>query len=304
MSTILLSLCIPTNGILEWVRPVIESIYSDKNACREQFEVVVTDNGDNTEFENYMAKISKKYSNLRYAKTNAEGFLNQIVCFQMAKGEFIKFVNHRMKFIDGGLSYLLNFVNNNKDKEPVTYFLNQSLNLPDKTYCRTFDEFMKNLSYYSSWSGGIGIWRDDLNKISSYDGASNLFPHFIFLTAATNKKLYIIDNHKLFESVDDDSSKKGKYNLFYAFAVEYPFQLLILVANRKVTLETFLHIKNDLIDFLADLYLDFVLRKKKCSYDLSNRDQSLNVFYSRFELLRHVFLVGMHKGLHKILKGL
>lgn len=43
----LLSICIPTNGIVEWVIPVLKSIYSQK-ADNSLFEVVVTDNGNSS----------------------------------------------------------------------------------------------------------------------------------------------------------------------------------------------------------------------------------------------------------------
>ena len=48
-----LSLCIPTNGVIEWVSPVLNSIYDEKNPIGE-FEVIVTDNGNNEEFYEFM----------------------------------------------------------------------------------------------------------------------------------------------------------------------------------------------------------------------------------------------------------
>ena len=43
------SLCLPTNGIIEWVFPVLDSIYR-QNVDDSLFEVIVTDNGDNEQF--------------------------------------------------------------------------------------------------------------------------------------------------------------------------------------------------------------------------------------------------------------
>ena len=50
-----LSICIPTNGILEWMKPVMESILSQK-ADPAEYEVVVSDNGDHEDFKEYMRK--------------------------------------------------------------------------------------------------------------------------------------------------------------------------------------------------------------------------------------------------------
>lgn len=299
MTNTLLSLCIPTNGILEWVKPVVESIYKNIDINESFYEVIVTDNGSNNNFAAYMKEISRKHNNLKYVKTQANGFLNQIECFKLAKGEYIKFINHRMKLVDGSLSYLINFVEKFQKDKPVTYFLNGSLNLPQISSYNSFDSFMNALSYYSSWSGGIGIWKEDFLAIKDFNDISNLFPHFVFLTSNMKSDQYIIDNRKLLESVDDDSSKKGRYNLFYAFAVEYPGILLDLLREKKISSDTFLHIKNELKGFLAELYLDFVIRKKKCSYELDGAKENLSVFFDFQDLLVSISKKITRKALHK-----
>ena len=62
-STIFLSLCIPTNGVTEWVVPVLDSIYREQIA-EELFEVVVTDNGENKEFFWKMKEYSASKFNI------------------------------------------------------------------------------------------------------------------------------------------------------------------------------------------------------------------------------------------------
>ena len=44
----LLSLCMPTNGISEWVFPSLDSIYNS-SVDESLFEVIVTDNGNNVD---------------------------------------------------------------------------------------------------------------------------------------------------------------------------------------------------------------------------------------------------------------
>ena len=44
-----LSLCLPTNGIMEWVFPVLDEIFR-QDADINEYEVIVTDNGNNQEF--------------------------------------------------------------------------------------------------------------------------------------------------------------------------------------------------------------------------------------------------------------
>ena len=48
-----LSLCMPTNGISEWVFPALDSVYS-AGLDDSIYEVIVTDNGNNDELEKKM----------------------------------------------------------------------------------------------------------------------------------------------------------------------------------------------------------------------------------------------------------
>ena len=61
------SLCLPTNGIIEWVFPVLDSIYR-QNVDDSLFEVIVTDNGDNEQFRLMMIEYAKDKNNLIYKK--------------------------------------------------------------------------------------------------------------------------------------------------------------------------------------------------------------------------------------------
>lgn len=278
----LLSLCIPTNGVLEWVEKVLTSIYRQQ-ADETLFEVVVTDNGSSQDFQQFMEKQTATHDNLYYRKTTAEGFLNQIECFRDAHGIFIKFVNHRMMLKPGMIGELLDFVRENKETRPISYFLNGSLPLSEENEYDTFDEFVSALSYYSSWSGGLGIWKDDFEKIPTNTVYNRLFPHTTILFLPYKQRKYYINNRVMMESLPEDHPK-GRYNLFYAFAVEYPSIIGDLYRNKQITINTFLKIKDELLNFLAALYVDYFVLHRKCSYDLSGINQSIRVYYSAFSL--------------------
>ena len=130
----LVSLCIPTNGVTEWVVPVIQSIYKDKEVRLDSFEVIITDNGTNTEFESIVREYQKHYNNLIYAKTSVSGFLNQIESFRFAKGQLVKFINHRMPLVDGFLRELLLISQRYSETKPQIFFYKWHL----KKYIRVF----------------------------------------------------------------------------------------------------------------------------------------------------------------------
>ena len=283
-----LSLCIPTNGVTDWVEPVLESIYA-QDVTEDAFEVVVTDNGDNADFYDMMQRWCAEYNNIRYRKTTAQGFLNQIECFREADGEYIKFVNHRMMLKEGAIQHLLDFVTANRESKPICYFLNGCLPLPKISQYDDFDGFVRALSYYSSWSAGLGVWKTDFMSFAQSHIYNKLFPHTDMLLNNYTKRCYIIDNYNLMKSLPENHPK-GKYNLFYAFAVEYPGIINNLYRNGDISIQTLLYVKKDLLNFLADLYIDYCILHRKCSYDLSGIWQNVDIYFGRDKFLLKVIL--------------
>ncbi len=280
----LISLCVPTNGVIEWVVPVIDSIFAEKSPAGA-FEVIVTDNGKNVEFENIMHEYETRYTNLIYKKTEAVQFQNQIEAFKLAKGSLIKFVNHRMKFLPGTLNYLIQYTKENIREKPITYFSNGELKkLPEFTKVSTFDKFVRTLSYFSSWSAGMTMWKTDFEKMDNDKTFNRYFPHIDMLFFNKTAEKYVIVNNALMEQIPVDDTKKGRYDLFDAFAYEYVKVLENLYIEGYITCDTFNYVKNENRRFVAKLYYRYVLRKKPCSYELSGFNQAVVHYYSRKEV--------------------
>jgi len=276
----LISLCIPTNGVVEWMFPVLDSIYS-QGVDEELFEVVVTDNGSNDAFFQRMVAYRDAHSNIVYEKTNALPFINEIEAYKRASGLFIKFLNHRTMLTSGALQKFLDFVEQNQQQKPVVYFANGVLNKPrDVIACDGFDSYVRTLSYFSSWSTGMGFWKEDFDSIPGDTEFNELFPHTTVLFHVRDRQDYMVDNRVLLEELPTGTIPKGRYDLFYAFAVEYPGIICDLLRSGSITAETFLKVKDENLDFVAQLYWDYVMRKNPCSYNLSSFDSSISVFYS------------------------
>lgn len=275
-----LSLCIPTNGVAKWVFPVLDSIYS-QNVDENLYEVVVMDNGSDNDFQLLMTEYAHKHTNLTYSKTDAYEFLSEIETYKWANGKFIKFVNHRTQLLPGTLKVFVDFsICNEKDK-PEVYFSNGELKKQKKEVIKvnSFDQYVKTLSYFSGWSTGMGFWKSNFINLD-LSNPNFLFPHTNILFSNVNNSSYIIDNRILLYEMPTGTIPKGKYNLFNAFAVEYMNLILQLLEKHQISIETFLSIKKDNFEFISSLYLDYIIRKKPCSYDLSDYQNSLNCFYS------------------------
>jgi hypothetical protein len=295
-----ISLCIPTNGIIEWVFPVLDAIY-DQQVPVEKFEVVVTDNGDNQEFKQMMLDYSSKHVNLKYSDNRAFLFNNQLEALRLSTGEYLKFLNHRSILSDGALNSFINFIEMHRKDKPVIFFSNGNLSENDEIFtCGSFDEFVKRLGHYASWTTCVGIWREDFERIPADQKYSKISPHSAVLFSERHKDNYIINDMLFATDIDDDQTKKGKYDLFAAFGYEELSITMELLCDGDITPETFKHVKKTYKYFLQNLYLNFCILKKPCSYILTGFDPAMGIFFSKKEIIVGAYLRLPRRALNKL----
>lgn len=290
MNKPLVSLCMPTNGVIDWVFPVLESIYN-QDVNNELFEVVITDNGNNAEFKKSIQEYLQTHSNIVYAETQALPFVNEIESYKRASGELIKFVNHRTKLIPGTLQRMIDYVEQNIAEKPVTYFANGVLKISkDKHEYNSFDDFVRNLSYWSSWSTGMTIWKSDFDKLPEDVSEFNeLFPHTNVLFNVRDRAKYVIDNTVIFNEMPQGKKPKGNYDLYYAFGVDYPRIIESLLKDEKsITDKSYRYVLDKNLEFIASLYWQYNIKKDYCSYDLSGLEDMFGKYYSKADLNKKV----------------
>lgn len=301
MNEPILSLCLPTNGVIEWVFPVLDSIYN-QNADLNMFEIIVTDNGDNKEFENKMLRYKENYSNLIYKKTTSYMFYNQLDALKLANGKYLKFVNHRGLFVDGALEKMIELVCKNEENKPVIFFGNGVLK--DNVYkLKNFDDFVSTIGHLASWTTGVGIWKDDYDKIPENIKIDKISPHSCILFSERHKNEYLIDNSIFSKEIVVDQSKKGTYDLFKGFAVEEITITLNLFIDGDISANTFKKVKNDYKKFVADLYWQYIIEKRPCSYDLFGFEDAMGIFFTKKEIIFEVILLILNKIKNKIVRG-
>lgn len=285
--TPLVSLCMPTNGVVEWVFPVLDSIFS-QGVDNSLFEVVITDNGDNQKFKKKIKEYSGNHTNIVYAETRALPFLNEIESYKRASGELIKFINHRTMLLEGSLKRLVDYAERNMERKPITYFTNGVLKLsPDCHEYDSFDLFVRNLSYWSSCSTGMAIWKSDFDKLpEKVDSYNELFPHTTVLFNERNRGKYVIDNSIILNEIPQGKIPKGSYDLFGAFGIEYPGIICDLLRDGSISNKTFRVVSDKNLEFIAELYFNYCIRKKYCSYDLNGLENMFGVFYTKSGLYK------------------
>lgn len=280
----LLSICIPTNGIVEWVVPVIDSIYS-QGVENSLFEVVITDNGEKQDLADAVKKYN--YNNFHYYHTASLGFTNQIDAFEKCSGVFCKMLNHRSKMLPGSIEEILKIVRKYQDAKPILYFAEGNAYGGEFIRCANTDAFVQSLGYWTSWSSGTGAWKDDLKDIRN-KMVDKMFPHTVFLFDLREESEYVIWNGK-YEVMADDSGKGG-YDLFQTFGVGFLDLLNNLRIRMRISQETFIKVKRDLYGFLSSLYVSEVLLPTKHTFIIGNVRQSMNVYYGDFYYKKMVLL--------------
>ena len=279
----ILSLCIPTNGAVEWILPVIESIYS-QGYDNEKFEVVITDNGKDSQLPEHIAKMD--YPNLRYKQTTDEGFLNLVSCLKEGNGLFCKMINHRSVMLPGSIADMVALVDKYKDPQPIIYCSDGNVNGECVIECKNLDEFILNLSYWASWSAGIGFWRKDIGNIGSLE-LDKMFPNSSMLLNIRKESPYIIWNKK-YEQMGDDAGKGG-YDLYDTFAVHFLDIIKGLMDDKRISPKTFNKVKDDLFGFLTELYKNKTILPTKHTFILKDIRKSMKVYYGTFGYCRMIF---------------
>lgn len=284
-----LSLCLPTNGIIEWVFPVLDAIFQ-QDANINEYEVVVTDNGDNKEFFEQMEKYAENQSNLVYKKTKAFLFENQIESLKLATGEYLKFMNHRSILEPGSIQWMIDMIKETMDKKPVIYLSNGTLKSQKKQAYDSFDGFVKGLGHYASWTTGVGVWKSDFERIPADYEYNKISPHSDVLFAERQKEKYIIDDRTWSHDIDTSHTKKGKYDLYKAFGVEEIAITLQLYIDGDISARTLKHVIRAYENLVADFYLSFNILHSSCSYMLDSFDDVMGIFLRKKRVLFIAYL--------------
>lgn len=296
----IISLCLPTNGITEWVFPVLESIYSQK-VDNSLFEVVVTNNGNNEDFHRRILEYKQGKNNLIYKKTEAFMFHNQLEALKLASGAYLKLINHRGIFLDGALETMILTIKKYLSEKPVIYFSNGALGRDFELH--TFNNFVQELGIYASWTTGVGIWKSKYDELPLDIRVDKISPHSCILFSDRNNKKYIINDMIFSKDIDTSHKNKGKYDLFKAFAIEELAITQGLYIDGDITGSTLKKVKNDYKKFVKELYWTFCIRKKPCSYDLSGFDDAMGVYFDKYDIILGAYILGTKRLFNKLFGG-
>lgn len=215
----IVSICIPCFKRLEQVRNTLKSIYEgNADVSLDEYEVVITDNDPETELQDVVNEF-RAYPNLRYVPTQCEGFMNSYHVLLNGKGELLKLHNSQNMIRKGMLAEIVRQAKKYVNSKPLIFHTNGFLSKHTICEYRDFNMYMEGLSYWSSWSGGMTIWREDFERIGKIN-INPLFPHTSVFLTQYDKSSYVIDDRIMYDV--QRVAKRGGHNKFEAFTVHYP----------------------------------------------------------------------------------
>lgn len=276
----LISICIPVNGRIEYVRNTLNSIYSEKNLlnCNQNdFEVIISDNNSSKSLEILLNEF--KYSNFKYFHTDCEGFMNSYFALTYGTGSLIKLHNSQEVFNPGALSILINTVKCNIAAKPLIFFTSGLLKKGTISEYNDFNKFNYNLSYFSSWSNGISIWKEDFDLIDASGTLNTLFPHTTVFFTQYNKNRFIINDQHLFTT--QFIKKRGGHNKFRAFTIEYPSLIDNAYNHGYIKLETKSKILKDILyNYLPLLFFNVKIAKRE-TFSAEGFQNDIQIYFSK-----------------------
>lgn len=286
IKNIYLSICIPTYNRLDILYKTIESIYADLDDINiDDFEVVISDNEPNRSAKQIVEKFN--YQNIHYIPTDCEGFLNSLNALQYGNGMLLKLHNNYTKLKKGSLKKLIDDAKQNLNKKPLIFYTDGLKQNGDIKRFTSFDSFMFQLSYFSSWSTGFSIWQKDLNNIEKNMTINNFFPQTSLLLSQTNKIEYIINDTPIFDN--QNVSKKGGYNIFKVFSIDYIELIENSYKANEISKKSFIKIKNDLlVKYLSIRYFKTVIAKLD-NFDKKDIKKSITKHYSQLDYYKMIF---------------
>jgi abequosyltransferase len=219
----LLSICIPTYNRCEILDNTLKLLFENADFENDKIEIIVSDNCSTDK----TSDIISKYPLVVYHR-NAENIKdgNYSIVLNYATGLYLKLVNDTISFKPGALKTLLDKIEEHKVNQNNLFFYdNNYFNKNCHKILNSVGDYLFEVSYFSTWIVNFGCWREDFLLIENKDRYANLqFAQvdWTYKIVRNNKKTIIFFNNLYDLKIQP---KKGGYDLFYAFMVNYLFVL-------------------------------------------------------------------------------
>lgn len=248
---ILLSICIPTYNRAELLHKTIESIVIQDDFSEGGLtEIVILDNASTDSTEKICRHYEKVYpGKFKYFKNEiSRGDERFEQLLRLATGKFLKLLNDNLFVRDGAIKELLRLVSLAEQSKALIFTLNASKQTDQQLFvCNDLNDFVKHVSFYSTWIGGFGIWRDDLNRLADFSRYADLqlCQTDVLLRLISEGRKAIVLNLPIFFA--QNTGRKSGYNIAEVFGKNYLFLLQRYLNKGKISIDVYNCEKQDLL---------------------------------------------------------
>lgn len=226
MNDPVLSICIPTYNRADLLRQTLDSIV-DQPVFRDsdEVQVVISDNGSPDDTPGVAAAYVQAYPGKVVYHRHEPGIPadeNFTSVLARGTGRFLKLHNDNLTVRPGSLDEMLNVIKIMAPEQPVIFFTNGNMNLGNPIEALVgLDDFVRRVSYFSTWIGGFGIWREQFAAMSDFGRAAplQLLQTDVLLRLVASGKRAIVLYSNYFVGLD--VPKKGGYNIAQVFGQNY-----------------------------------------------------------------------------------
>src|SRR5450830_137519 len=221
-----LSLCIPTFNRGGLLKRALESITSQEVFVNtSEVEIVIADNCSTDETQSVSEAFATAYpGKIKYIRnsTNIGAELNFELVLASGTGVYLKLLNDNLLVRDGSLAEILKVIKATSIEKPVIFLTNGNKHSKDQiVVANNLSEFVRDVSFFSTWIGGFGIWRDEFYEISDFSRNSHLrlvqTDILLRMLAAGKRAIILLETY----FVGMDVGTKGGYNIAEVFGNNY-----------------------------------------------------------------------------------
>jgi acetyltransferase-like isoleucine patch superfamily enzyme len=223
----LLSICIPTFNRSSFLQRTLQSIAEqDAFTATDAIEIVISDNCSEDDTEAISLQFADAYpGKIRYFRnfTNVGADANFEMALSRGEGAFLKLHNDNLLVRNGSLTELLKVIAATQAEQPIIFCTNGNNNIVGGpiAVCNNMNTFVQHVSFFSTWIGGFGIWREQFSRISDFSANVHLRlvqTDILFRLLATGKRAIVL--YSMYFS-GMDIGHKGGYNIAEVFGQNY-----------------------------------------------------------------------------------
>lgn len=287
----ILSILIPTYNRAGSLRECLESLAREEVVSNgSDVEVMISDNCSTDETqavcEYFVTRFPGKFVYVRHER-NMGGQANFTYLISHGRGRFLKFQQDKFAVEPGAVGKIVEIVKKHEAEHPVLYFGNEYMvHLPVGVYpIRSFDELADTVSYWTTWIGGYGLWRDEVDvavPIQDKYAATLLQQVAVIWNLFSRNKVGYLYNFKQYHNCQAAVTNDGGYNVAEVFSENYLGMLREFLHPGGLSKAAFEREKKRLyFGHIYGMYFDFehCFRFKKGDFLRHTKDFHNNWYY-------------------------